>query len=68
MPEPVDGDVMFMRCIEEARQTYTARGVLIFMQGANQMLDGLSPIDLIERGRGDEVLAWLRAAGEGVFV
>ena len=56
------------RVRESAARVFTPEGVEVFMVGANKLLNGQRPVDLIEQGEADQVLAVLDVMAEGVFL
>lgn len=52
---------------EVAGTVYRPEGVDIWMRSPNQLLEGMSPIEMIESGRSMEVYHLIQAVAEGVI-
>lgn len=50
-----------------AADVFTPEGVEIFMASGNTLLGGMSPLEMIEAGQGDEVLWLLDILASGAF-
>lgn len=62
----IDDELKYLE--REALGVYTPEGVKIWIDAPNGMLDGLSPRELVKRGRTMEAVNLLEALGEGVFM